>query len=49
MKETDVRTDSAKGDERLEPKAHPNATQIRLLDEFELSLAGGGYNTDGWP
>ena len=48
MKEIDARTESAPADD-FDSKAHPNANQVRLLDEFELSLAGGGDNTDGWP
>ena len=35
--------------ERLEPVAENAANEIRVLDEMELMLAGGGDHTDGWP
>ena len=50
MNETKVvRKEIARVDERPELAAEPNLNQIRLLDEYELALAGGGDQTDGWP
>ena len=33
----------------IEPAAENTANEIRVLDEMELLLAGGGDHTDGWP
>ena len=33
----------------IEPATENAANEIRVLDEMELVLAGGGDHTDGWP
>ena len=35
--------------ERTQPAAENAQNDIRVLDELELMLAGGGDHTDGWP
>jgi hypothetical protein len=50
MRETNaVRKETAQTDDRPERASDSGANEIRLLSEFELALAGGGDNTDGWP
>jgi hypothetical protein len=50
MKETNVaRKEIANPDQREDRAAETKPNEIRLLDEYELSLTGGGDGTDGWP
>jgi len=44
-----VRQAFANAIEHKEPVAEAAANEIRVLDEMELVLAGGGDHTDGWP
>ena len=44
-----VRKDFANVVERQEPVAENAANEIRVLDEMELVLAGGGDQGDNWP
>jgi hypothetical protein len=49
MKDTYAARKESAVDERLELAPEAKLNEIRLLDEYELSLAGGGDLTDGWP
>ena len=44
-----ARNESTKGDERPQVAGESTLHEIRLLDELELALAGGGDLIDGWP
>ena len=44
-----VRKQPANDQARAELAAEPTAGEIRLLDELELALAGGGDLGDNWP
>ena len=44
-----VRQAFANAVERTEPAAENTANEIRVLDELELVLAGGGAQGDNWP
>ena len=50
MNETRLaRQQLANTNERPQPAFEPAANEIRVLDELELMLAGGGDLIDGWP